>query len=104
VNLYVMTPSGGGSLRGPAAPAVGEPVATFTPTRVIHPDEIWSPRSGELSPPQRPLTPAPDYYAGAECERPVPAAHMGETPTVGNLVRDTSRAVRAALRPGSIAG
>jgi hypothetical protein len=104
MNLDDVTPAGGGSLRGPAAPAVSEPVATFTLTRAVHPDEIWSPCSGELSPPQRPLTPAPDYCAGAESERPVPAAHMGETPTVGNLVRDTSRAVRAALRPGSIAG
>jgi hypothetical protein len=103
VNLDDLTPAGGGALRATAAPAVAEPVATFTPTRVIHPDEICSPRSGELSPPQRPLTPAPDYYAHAESERPVPASHMGETPIMGNLV-DTSRAVRAMLRPGSIAG
>jgi hypothetical protein len=99
VNLDDLTPSGGGSLRATAAPAVAEPVATFTPTRVIHSDEIWSPRGAELASLERPFGSAPDYYAHAESERPVPASHMGETPVMGNLV-DTSRTVRAALRPG----
>lgn len=101
MNLDELTPAGGGSLRAPAAPAVHEPVATFTLTRAMHPDEIWSPRSGELAPPARPLSAAPGYYSGAESERPVPVVHMGETPIVGNLV-DTSRAVRAALRSGRL--
>lgn len=99
MNLDDVTPAGGGSLRGPAAPAVSEPVATFTRMQAVHPDEIWSPRGGELAPQQRPLSPSPDYYAHAESERPVPAAHMGEGPIVGDLVR-TSRTVRAMLRPG----
>ena len=100
MNLDDLTPSGGGSLRGPAAPAIREPIATFTQTRAMHPDDIWSPRGGEFAPQQRPFSPAPDYYARAESERPVPAMHMGETPIVGDLVNDTHRAVRAALRPG----
>lgn len=99
MNLDDLTPSGGGSLRATAAPAVAEPVATFTPTRVIHPDEIWSPRGSELARLARPFGSAPDYYAHAESERPVPALHMGERPIIGNLV-DTNRAVRAMLRPG----
>lgn len=42
--------------------------------------------------PRRPWgsDPGPDYYAGAESERPVPAAHMGD---------DIARMVRGALRP-----
>jgi hypothetical protein len=102
MNLDDLTPAGGGSLRALAAPAVHEPVATFTPTRAVHPDEIWSPRGSELARQQRPLSPAPDYYAGAESERPVPAAHMGESPIVGDLV-SASRTVRTALRPGHAA-
>jgi hypothetical protein len=104
VNLDDLTPSGGGSLRGLAAPAVREPVATFTQTRAMHPDEIWSPRGTELALPERPPRHMPDHYAGAESERPVPASYMGESLIVGDLVRDTHRAVRAALRPGSLAG
>lgn len=61
MNLDDMTPAGGGALRAPAAPAVAEPVATFTPTPVIHPDEIWSPRGSELAPLERPFGSAPDY-------------------------------------------
>ncbi|MGH3120873.1 MAG: hypothetical protein ACRDND_07530 [Streptosporangiaceae bacterium] len=95
-----MTPSGG-SLPESAAPAVRQTVATFTPTQVVHPDEVWSPRGGELTPPDRPFSPSRAAYAGAESERPVPAAYMGERPIVGNLV-DTHRAVRAALRPGLV--
>lgn len=94
------TPVGGGSLRGSPAEPAREPVATFTPTYSPHPDLIWSPRGSELAPPDRPLTPSPDAYAHADSERPTPAAYMGERPIVGNLVRDTHRAVRAALRPG----
>lgn len=101
MNLEEMTPAGGGSLRGRAAPAVSEPVATFTLTQPQHPDTIWSPRGGELASPQRSVSPALDYYAGAEAERPRPVVHMGETPILGSLVRDTSRDVRAALRPGT---
>jgi hypothetical protein len=67
--------------------------------RAMHPDEIWSPRGSELAPLERPFGSAPDYYAHAESERPVSASHMGEAPIVGNLV-DTSRAVRAMLKPG----
>lgn len=101
INDTDLAPVGGGTLRGPAAPSVSKTAGTFTPTRAVHPDEIWSPRGGEIAPPDRPLTPAPDY--AVESERPVRAAYMGETPTVGNLVRDMHPVVRAALRPG-IAG
>jgi hypothetical protein len=36
-------PVGGGSLRQPAEPPVRQTVATFTPTRTQHPDELWTP-------------------------------------------------------------
>lgn len=85
-----LAPVGGGTLRGQAGP-VRESVATFTPTSSPHPDTIWSPRGGELAPPDRPLTPSPDAYTAAESERPVPAAYMAT---------DLHRTVRAALRPG----
>jgi hypothetical protein len=103
MDLNDMTPAGGGELRGGPAEPVRQTVGTFTPTQIQHPDAIWSPRGGELAPPDRPLTPSPDAYARAESERSAPAAYMGETPTVGNLVRDMHPVVRAALRPG-IAG
>ena len=93
MNMDDMTPAGGGDLRGPTAPAA-EPVATFTPTQAVHPDTIWSPRGGELAPPDRPLSPTRDYYSGAESERPASLSYMAA---------DLHRTVRAALRPG-IAG
>lgn len=96
MNLNDLTPSGGGSLHGPVTRAA-EPVATFTLTRAMHPDEIWNPRGSETAPPGRPLRHT--RYA-EESERSRPAGHMGETPSAGNLVRDTSRTVRAALRSG----
>ena len=103
MDLSDMTPVGGGDLRGPATlsePVIRQTVGTFSATQAPHPDLIWSPRGSELAPPDRPLSPSRDAYADAESERPVRAAYMGERPTVGNLVRDTHRAVRAALRPG----
>lgn len=94
MNLDDMTPAGGGSLRdpgAPAAPAIRQTVATFTRTASPHPDTIWSPRGGELAPPDRPLSPSPDAYTDAESERPAPRDYMGT---------DLHRTVRAALRPG----
>ena len=44
-----LTPSDAGSLRAALRPATAEPVATFTPTGVTHPDAIWSPRGSELA-------------------------------------------------------
>lgn len=91
INDADMVPVGGGELRGGPAEPVRQTVGTFTPTQALHPDTIWSPRGGELAPPDQPLTPSPDAYAGAESERPVPAAYMAA---------DLHRTVRAALRPG----
>ena len=94
-DLDSLVPAGGSSLRGLVTPAA-EPVVTFIPARAVHPDELWSPRGGQLAPPQRPLAPAPDYYAGAESERPVVREHAGES---GDF-RVAASAARAALRPG----
>jgi hypothetical protein len=38
-----LTPAGSGSLRFPVPGPSGRTVATFTPTRSVHPDEIWQP-------------------------------------------------------------
>lgn len=100
MDINDMAPVGGGELRGSPAEPVRQTIGTFTPTRTQHPDEIWSPRGSELAPPDRPLTTSRDAYAGAESERPMPVAHMGESPIVGNLVRDMHPVIRAALRPG----
>jgi hypothetical protein len=103
MDLNDLTPAGAGSLRAPAAPAIREPVGTFSETRVQHPDEIWNPRGSEIGPPQRPLGPAPGYSAGAGSERSV-QADTSERPTAGDTVRNAQRTVRAALRPATWAG
>jgi hypothetical protein len=73
-----LTPSDGGSLRAALRPATAEPVATFTPTGVTHPDAIWSPRGSELAPPPRPPFTAGDYRAEAPAERPTARETMGD--------------------------
>jgi hypothetical protein len=83
----------------PAAPA--GPVASFTLTRAVHPDEIWSPRGSEIAPPGRPLGPGPDYYARAESQRPVAAVRMGELPLEASGLVSAHQAIRAAVRPAS---
>jgi hypothetical protein len=83
------TPADSGSLRGAVRPATREPVATFTPTRTTHPDEIWNPRGGKITGrrPWRPGSQA-DHREPEHAPRPV---HPGE---------DVAHTVRAALRPG----
>jgi hypothetical protein len=85
-----VTPAGSGSLRDAVRPASREPVATFTPTRTVHPDQIWSPRSREIHGhrPWRPGSQA-DHREPEHAGRPV---HPGE---------DVARTVRAVLRPGT---
>jgi hypothetical protein len=104
MDLDDLTPVGGSSLRGPAAPAVREPVATFTLTRAVHPDEIWSPRGSEIASPQRPLSPAPGH--GFEHE-PVNRAERDAQQTAqnaGQSLADHAASIRATLRPGKTSG
>ena len=91
INDADMVPVGGGELRGGPPEPVRQTVGTFTPTQAVHPDTIWSPRGGELAPPDRPISPTRDYYSGAESERPASLSYMAA---------DLHRTVRAALRPG----
>ena len=58
-----LTPSGAGDLPDPADVPQREPVATFTAPAYTHPDSIWSPRSRDVAPPDRPLPASPDYSA-----------------------------------------
>lgn len=98
-----LTPARGGSLRDALRPGRGfehEPVdgaerasqhsavnaATFTKT-ALHPDQIWNPRSREITG-HRPWRPG----SHADHREPEPAEH---TPHV-----EAARMVRAALRPG----
>lgn len=96
VNLDDLTPAGSGSLAGPAAPPSREPVATFTQTRITHPDEIWSPRGSEITPPGRPL---PGH--GFEFE-PVSRAERAAQHTAQDVgdYQAAAASVRVALRPG----
>jgi hypothetical protein len=87
------SPAGGGSLRGVLRPGTREPVATFTQTRALHPDEIWHPRGGELTGtrPERPGSREDRRKAGHQGK----TGHQGTTPH-----EEVARMVRAALRPG----
>lgn len=89
-----LTPAGSGSLRRALRPGTPEPVATFTPTRTVHPDEHWQHaqiraalRSGyrEDGPP-RPGSREDQGKAG----------HVAITPH-----EEVARTIRSALRPGS---
>lgn len=70
-----------------ASQRIAQTAATFTPTRTMHPDQIWSPRSSEIHGhrPWRPGSQA-DHQEPTHAEQ---AAHV-----------DAGRTVRAALRPG----
>jgi hypothetical protein len=85
MDLDDLTPTRGGSLRGALRPATREPVATLTPTRTLHPDQIWSPRSREIHG-HRPWRP------GSQADHREPK-HAERTPHV-----EAARMVRAALR------
>jgi hypothetical protein len=99
MDLEDLTPAGA-SFRSALRPAASAgPVATFTPTGITHPDEIWSPRGSEIGPPARPLTQPPQFYQHAESERPVAALYT-DSPSVH---AESAAQVRSALRPGSLA-
>ena len=89
--------SGGGTLRGPAAPSTSKLAGTFTQTQIQHPDTIWSPRGSELAPPDRPLTTSRDAYQEAESERPVEREHAGADGPLS--FHSVAGNVRAAVRP-----
>lgn len=94
MDLEDLTPAGG-TLRGALRPAMHEPVATFTPTSITHPDEIWSPRGSEIGPSARPLT-QPTQFVQHAGERPVRALYTGGS----SPHAEASAQVRSALRPG----
>jgi hypothetical protein len=99
MDLDDLTPALGGSLRGPITPRVSEPVATFTPTGITHPDQIWSPRGSEIGPQQRPLTQPAQFGRSIEHE-PVNTSERTAQGTV-QTIADHAAGIRAALRPGS---
>jgi hypothetical protein len=100
MDLDEMTPAGGGSLRGPAAPPAREPVATFTRPPDLSLDEIW--HGGRTTDATRggtqgiPFGYRPGHSLGHE---PIARAERGAFD-----VADTAGSIRTALRPGSLAG
>jgi hypothetical protein len=86
MDLDDLTPAGSGSLRDGTHRIARQTVATFTPTRTMHPDQIWNPRSREI-------------YG----HRPWRAGSTDDRRTDGHAGRfsheDAGRTVRAALRP-----
>jgi len=102
MDLDDMTPAGGGSLRGASRLTLSEPVATFTPTITLHPDEIWHPRGGELSagrPWRADSNLSGSQFGGAAAESARPA--MASAGGLDDMPADNvGRTVRAALRPG----
>lgn len=101
MNLDDMTPVGGGTLRGQAAPSTSKLAGTFSETRAVDPSEIWQPHSREVAPGDRPLS-NPDPYArpGAASERPARWEHMGERGVFavpGHT--EVAQMTRAAVRP-----
>lgn len=88
MDLDDFTPAGAGSLRSRPVSHAGQKVATFTPPRTLHPDEIWNPRSTEIYG-HRPWRP------GSEAEHRQ-AEHADQAPH-----EQTARMVRSALQPGA---
>jgi hypothetical protein len=86
VDMDDLTPAGAGSLRDRTHRVGRQTVATFTPPRTVHPDEIWNPRGAEITG-HRPWRSA----SKAHHQEPKHAEH---TPH-----QETARMVRAALRP-----
>jgi hypothetical protein len=84
MDIQDLVPAGGGSLRGRPVPAPRQTVATFTPTRTLHPDEIWSPRSHDIG--RR--TGRQEHHDRQE--------HADQAPH-----EETARMICSALRPGA---
>jgi hypothetical protein len=80
------TPAGSGSLRDGTRRVSRQTVATFTPTRTLHPDQIWNPLGGELEP-------RPKRSRSREDRRKDGLADL--TPH-----EEVAGQVRAVLRPG----
>jgi hypothetical protein len=96
MDIQDFVPAGGGSLRGRAVPEA-EPVATFTPTQTVHPDEYWHPWGGELDAGRAPsLVSSADDQAGQRGDaRP---GRPGTSAGDGYSFQTTARMVRSALR------
>lgn len=91
LDIQDFVPTGGGSLREPYG--TREPVATFTDTRFIHPDEIWHPLGGELD------SRVPSLSAGGQGETQQRDAEQSDGTGDAFDLHATSRTIRSVLRP-----
>jgi hypothetical protein len=95
--------AGAGSLRG--RHATREPVATFTETRTLHPDEIWHPLGGGLDSRAPSLTSSVDDQ-GETRQRETrqrdaePGRRPGDDTSEEFDLLGTASTIRSALRPG----
>jgi hypothetical protein len=104
MNIDDFTPTNGGSLSRPVLGPHREPVATFTPTRAVHPDELWEPlsRTNDMTrdaPQGAPL----GYRPGRSLEHePLDSAEKAGQHTAQTAFDHVQAAgdIRSALRPG----
>jgi hypothetical protein len=102
-----LTPAGA-SLSRPVLGPHREPVATFTPTRAVHPDELWEPltRTTGMTRDGQQGDPFGGYQPGHALEHePLDSAEKAGQHTTQNVFDHVQAAgnIRSALRPG-IAG
>ena len=107
MDLDTLVPDGGGSLSRPVLGPHGRPVATFTPPPDLALDEIW--HGGRTTDLTRDGTQgAPFGQPGHALEHePLNQAEKDSEHTVQKAARphiEAATQVRAALRPGSVAG
>ena len=98
MDIQDLVPVGGGTLRGLPAPATSEPVATFTPTQTVHPDEIWRPLGGELDSRAPSLTSSADDQVQTPQQPDAGPRRPGTDAGDGYSFHNTARMVRSALR------
>jgi len=99
MDLDTFVPVGGGTLRD-AHQTASEPVATFTPTRTVHPDSIWNPLGGQFDQSRgTSLVPSPGDQGDAGTQQDDAGPDRPDTGDGYSHVA-TARMVRSALRPG----
>jgi hypothetical protein len=99
MDIQDVVPSGGGSLRGPQA----EPVATFTDTQFVHPDEYWHPLGGEFDSRAPSLSSDDEGATSQQAQAAQRDASPGRSGTdMGGRfdLQGTARMIRSSVRPG----
>jgi hypothetical protein len=104
MDLDDLTPAGGGSLRRPVAGPHGQVVATFSAPQTPDPAELWEPFTRMNDRTRNASQGNPFGRPGHSIEyEPVDRAERNSEHTV-QTVAGHAAIIRAAIRPGSIAG